>query len=61
MAYARPTSFSLTLLPGDRVRMDVGFVVSLTGTESRLRIPSRVYVKLMERDDGRDSINLYAQ
>ena len=61
MAYVRATDFSLTLLSGNRVRMDVDFVVWVTGTEHRLGIPSRVAIKLMERDDARDEVHLYAE
>jgi hypothetical protein len=61
MAHVRSTNFTLTLLSRDRVRVDIQFSVSLTATESRLEIPSRVYVKLMERDDGRDETHLYAE
>ena len=60
MAYVNATDFNLNLLSGDRVRVDVQFSVSLTATESRLGIPSNVYVKLMERDDTRDETHLYA-
>jgi hypothetical protein len=61
MAYVYPTDFSLTLLPENRVRVNVQFSVSLTATEARLEIPSRVYVKLMERDNTRDETHLYAE
>lgn len=40
--------------------MELAFDVNLTPTESRLRIPSRVYVRLMERDYDRDRIHLFA-
>lgn len=60
MARLHITDFSLNLIPGGRVRMELAFDVILTPTESRLRIPSRVYVRLMERDYDRDRIHLFA-
>lgn len=61
MAYVNPTGFSLSVLPENRVRVDVDFTVKFTPTELRLEIPSRVYVKLMERDGARDETHLYAE
>ncbi len=61
MAYVDPTSFSLTLLTGNRVRVEVDFNVWVTATEARLDIPSRVFVRLMERDGKRDETHLYAE
>lgn len=61
MAYVYPTDFTLSLLSGNRVRVGVQFSVNLTATEASLGIPSRVYVKLMERDDTRDETHLYAE
>lgn len=61
MAYVYPTAFSLSVLPENRVRVNVDFTIRLTETEARLEIPSRVYVKLMERDDTRDDTHLYAE
>ena len=61
MAYVRSTDFTLTLLSGNRVRVGVQFSVNLTATEARLEIPSRVYVKLMERDNTLDETHLYAE
>jgi hypothetical protein len=48
MAMVTPTSFSLTLLSGNRVRVNLDYRVDATATEARLEIPTRVYVKLME-------------
>jgi hypothetical protein len=61
MAMVTPTSFSLTLLSGNRVRINLDYRVDATATEARLEIPTRVYVKLMERDDTRDQTNLHTQ
>ena len=61
MAYVRVNSFSLTRLPDDVIRVDVGYNVTLGSTESRLGIPSMVYVKLLERDGKRDETHLYAE
>ncbi len=60
MASLNVNSFSLTLLPANQIRVDVQFNVSLTATEARLGIPTHVWVRLMERDSGRDDTRLWA-
>lgn len=60
MASVAINNFSLTLLSGNRVRVDVSFNISQTGTEARLSIPSHVWFRLMERDSNRDATHLYA-
>jgi len=60
MATVNVNSFSLTLLSGNRVRVDVQFNVNQTSTEARLGIPSHVWVRLMERDSDRDATHLFS-
>lgn len=60
MASVSINSFSLNLMPNNRVQVVVQFNVSLTGTESRLDIPSHVWLRLMERDSDRDPTHLFA-
>lgn len=56
MANVQVNSFSLELLPGNNVRINVQFSVILTATEIRLGIPSRVALQLRERDGRRDTL-----
>lgn len=60
MASVNITSFQLNLMSGNRVQVVVNFSVSQTATEARLGIPSRVWFRLMERDNARDSTHLFA-
>lgn len=60
MANVSVNSFNLNLIPGNRVEVSVQFNVTLTGTESRLGIPSHVWVRLMERDSDRDPTHLFS-
>lgn len=61
MANITYSNLEITSLSGGRVRIDVRFSLSLTATEQRLTIPSRVYIKLMEQDDARDTTHFYAE
>lgn len=61
MPWVTPKNFSIALLGGNKVRIDVDFQVECTETERRLKIPSRVYLKLMERDGARDRTHLHGE
>lgn len=51
-------SFNLTFLGGNQVRVNLDFTVAPSSTESRLDIPSHVWVRLMEPDNDRDATHL---
>lgn len=65
MASVVVQQFSVRLLTGRRIRIDVRFGVTPTRTEARLGIPSHVWIRLVARDgtavgphipvDGRDN------
>lgn len=60
MADVTVDNFSLVLVPGNQVQVEVEFSVNQTATEARLGIPSHVWVRLMERDGSRDATHLHA-
>jgi len=50
----------LTNLGGNRIRISADVDVRPSGTESRLEIPNQLWIRVYERDDGRDATHLFA-
>lgn len=58
MAFVNITNFTLQQEAGGDVEMKVDFKLSHTGAEKSNNIPTRVWLRLMERNGARDSFHL---